>query len=39
MGIVDGGGIKLICLFGYIKNWGLYEVNFGILLEEIIYGE
>ena len=27
MGTADGGGTKLICLSGHIKNRGLYEVN------------
>ena len=39
MGTADGGGTKLICLSGHIKNRGLYEVNLGTPLEEIIYGE
>ena len=39
MGTADGGGTKLICLSGHIKNRGLYEVNLGTPLEEIIYSE
>ncbi|TKQ08740.1 NADH-quinone oxidoreductase subunit F, partial [Enterococcus faecalis] len=38
-GTADGGGTKLICLSGHIKNRGLYEGNLGTPLEEIIYSE
>lgn len=39
LGTEDGGGTKLICLSGHIKNRGLYEVNLGTPLEEIIYSD
>lgn len=39
LGTEDGGGTKLICLSGHIKNRGLYEVNLGTPLEEILYSE
>lgn len=39
LGTEDGGGTKLICLSGHIKNRGLYEVNLGTPLQEILYSE
>ncbi|MBP2100349.1 complex I 51 kDa subunit family protein [Enterococcus rivorum] len=39
LGTEDGGGTKLICLSGHVKNRGLYEVNLGTPLQEIIYSE
>ncbi|MBO0441752.1 complex I 51 kDa subunit family protein [Candidatus Enterococcus ikei] len=39
LGTEDGGGTKLICLSGHIKNRGLYEVNLGTPLKEILYSE
>jgi NADH-quinone oxidoreductase subunit F len=39
LGTEDGGGTKLICLSGHIKNRGLYEVNLGTPLSEILYSE
>ncbi|MHC5229737.1 complex I 51 kDa subunit family protein [Enterococcus sp. LJL99] len=39
LGTEDGGGTKLICLSGHIKNRGLYEVNLGTSLQEILYSE
>ncbi|WP_170922965.1 NADH-quinone oxidoreductase subunit F [Enterococcus sp. 7F3_DIV0205] len=39
LGTKDGGGTKLICLSGHIKNRGLYEVNLGTPLQEILYSE
>lgn len=39
LGTEDGGGTKLICLSGHIKNCGLYEVNLGTPLKDIIYSE
>lgn len=37
LGTKDGGGTKLICLSGHIKNRGIYEVGLGTPLEEILY--
>ena len=39
LGTQDGGGTKLICLTGHVKNRGLYEVNLGTPLQEILYSE
>ncbi|EOH92576.1 NADH-quinone oxidoreductase subunit F [Enterococcus haemoperoxidus ATCC BAA-382] len=39
LGTEDGGGTKLICLSGHVKNRGLYEVNLGTPLQEILYSE
>jgi NADH:ubiquinone oxidoreductase, NADH-binding (51 kD) subunit len=39
MGTPDGGGTKLICLSGHIKNPGTYEINLGTPLEELLYSE
>ncbi len=39
LGTEDGGGTKLICLTGHVKNRGLYEVNLGTSLYEILYSE
>ena len=39
LGTPGGGGTKLICLSGHVKNRGLYEVKLGTPLEEIIYSE
>ena len=39
IGTEDGGGTKLICLSGHIKNRGVYEVPLGTPLEEILYDE
>jgi len=39
LGTKDGGGTKLICLTGHVKNRGLYEVNLGTPLQEILYSE
>lgn len=39
LGTEDGGGTKLICLSGQIKNRGLYEVNLGTPLSEILYSD
>lgn len=39
LGTEDGGGTKLICLSGHIKNRGLYEVNLGTPLKDILYSE
>lgn len=39
LGTEDGGGTKLICLSGHVKNRGLYEVNLGTPLHEIIYSD
>lgn len=37
LGTSDGGGTKLICLTGHVKNKGLYEVGLGTPLKEILY--
>ncbi len=39
LGTEDGGGTKLVCLSGHIKNRGVYEVALGTPLEEILYSE
>lgn len=39
LGTKDGGGTKLICLTGHVKNRGLYEVNLGTSLYDLIYSE
>lgn len=39
LGTKDGGGTKLICLSGHVKNPGVYEVNLGTPLAEILYDE
>lgn len=39
LGTKDGGGTKLVCLSGHVKNPGVYEVNLGIPLDEILYSE
>lgn len=39
LGTKDGGGTKLICLSGHIKNCGVYEVALGTPLDEILYSE
>lgn len=39
LGMPDGGGTKLICLSGHIKNRGTYEVNLGTSLKSILYDE
>lgn len=39
LGTEKGGGTKLICLSGHIKNRGVYEVPLGMPLEEILYSE
>lgn len=39
LGTKDGGGTKLICLSGHIKNPGVYEVELGMPLDEILYSE
>ena len=39
LGTKDGGGTKLVCLSGHIKNRGIYEVPLGISLDEILYSE
>lgn len=39
LGTKDGGGTKLICLSGHIKNRGVYEVALGTPLDEILYSE
>ncbi|MFD1672395.1 NADH-quinone oxidoreductase subunit F [Agrilactobacillus yilanensis] len=37
LGTEDGGGTKLICLSGHVKNRGLYEVKLGTPIHEILY--
>lgn len=39
LGTKDGGGTKLICLSGHIKNRGIFEVELGTPLDEILYSE
>ncbi|CUX51433.1 complex I 51 kDa subunit family protein [Clostridium sp. C105KSO13] len=39
LGTKDGGGTKLVCLSGHIKNRGIYEVELGTPLDEILYSE
>lgn len=39
LGTEDGGGTKLVCLSGHIKNRGVYEVGLGTPLHDIIYSE
>jgi NADH-quinone oxidoreductase subunit F len=39
LGTKDGGGTKLICLTGHVKNVGLFEVELGTPLHEILYSE
>lgn len=39
LGTEGGGGTKLICLSGHVKNRGTYEVPLGTPLSEILYGE
>ncbi|MGK0551428.1 complex I 51 kDa subunit family protein [Enterococcus faecalis] len=39
LGTEDGGGTKLICLSGHIKKRGLYEINLGTPLKELLYSE
>lgn len=39
LGTDDGGGTKLICLTGHVKHRGLYEVNLGTPLYDLIYSE
>ncbi|MGX6979063.1 complex I 51 kDa subunit family protein [Vagococcus elongatus] len=39
LGSEDGGGTKLVCLSGHIKNRGLFEVNLGTPLYELIFSE
>ncbi len=39
LGTEDGGGTKLVCLSGHIKNRGVYEVPLGTPLSEILYSE
>ncbi|MCH4170732.1 MAG: NADH-quinone oxidoreductase subunit F [Lactobacillus sp.] len=39
LGTPGGGGTKLICLTGHVKNRGLYEVDLGTPLEDILYSE
>jgi len=39
LGTKDGGGTKLICLSGHIKNRGIYEIPLGTPLDEILYSE
>ena len=37
LGTDEGGGTKLICLSGHIKNKGVYEVPLGTPLHDILY--
>lgn len=39
LGTEKGGGTKLICLTGHVKNRGLFEVNLGTPLYDILYSE
>lgn len=39
LGTKDGGGTKLVCLSGHIRNRGIFEVPLGTPLEEILYSE
>ena len=39
LGHESGGGTKLICLSGHIKNRGVFEVPLGIPMQEILYSE
>lgn len=39
LGTKDGGGTKLICLSGHIRNRGVYEVPLGTPLHDILYKE
>lgn len=39
LGTADGGGTKLVCLSGHIKNRGVFEAALGTPLEEILYSE
>ncbi|HLQ40410.1 MAG TPA: NADH-ubiquinone oxidoreductase-F iron-sulfur binding region domain-containing protein [Tetragenococcus sp.] len=39
LGTKDGGGTKLICLSGHVKNRGMYEVELGTPLHEILYSD
>ncbi|MDL2253948.1 NADH-quinone oxidoreductase subunit F [Ruminococcaceae bacterium OttesenSCG-928-I18] len=39
IGTEDGGGTKLVCLSGHVKNRGVYEVPLGTPLQEILYSE
>jgi len=39
LGTDKGGGTKLVCLTGHVKNRGLYEVNLGTPLHDILYSE
>ncbi|MEL7609193.1 MAG: NADH-ubiquinone oxidoreductase-F iron-sulfur binding region domain-containing protein [Bacillota bacterium] len=37
LGTPQGGGTKLVCLSGHIKNRGVYEVPLGTSLQKILY--
>jgi len=39
LGTEKGGGTKLICLSGHIKNRGVYEAPLGTPLDDILYNE
>lgn len=39
LGTEGGGGTKLVCLTGHIKQRGLYEIKLGTPLQELIYSE
>lgn len=39
LGTPQSGGTKLICLSGHVKNRGMYEINLGTPLTDIIYSE
>lgn len=39
MGTSKGGGTKLVCLSGHAKNKGVYEINLGTPLNDLLYSE
>lgn len=39
IGTPEGGGTKLVCLTGHVKNRGLFEVPLGTPLNDILYSE
>lgn len=39
IGTENGGGTKLVCLSGHVKNRGVYEVPLGMPLNAILYDE
>ena len=39
LGTPQGGGTKLVCLSGHVKNRGIYEIPLGTPLKEILYSD